>query len=267
MTQGAIGIFDSGVGGLTVYSEIRNRFPNEDLIYFGDTARVPYGPKSQNAIIDYSIQNARFLNSLHVKLIIIACNTSSAIALNELQKQFTIPIIGVLQPGAEKAAASTRNGIIGIIGTEGTVNSNAYPAAINKINSKIITYSAACPLFVPIVEEGWESHSITIEIIKEYITPLIQKNIDTLVLGCTHYPVLKKAISETIGDQITLIDSAETVADSLLHTITNNPTAKQGKDEFYISDNENKFRQIASRILNKDINNPIRVKLAESWFV
>jgi glutamate racemase len=275
-----IGIFDSGVGGLTVFSEIRKKFPSEDLIYFGDTARVPYGPKSKNTVIEYSIQNARFLLSFQVKMIIVACNTSSAVAIKPLQELFPVPVIGVLQPGAELAAATTKNNRIGIIGTEGTINSGAYPLAIEKINKAIKSYSVACPLFVPLVEEGWQDHHVTKEIVSEYLAELLDKSIDTLVLACTHYPILKAVIKQVAGEDINLIDSAETLACYLESQINNMESTDSpqngetgftrqsaGKDYFYVSDNEEKFRKIASMILNKEIQNLVRVKLAESWFV
>ena len=271
MSKRPIGIFDSGVGGLTVFSEIRKRFPAEDLIYFGDTARVPYGPKSKSTIIDYSIQNTRFLNSFQVKLVIIACNTSSALAINHLRENFSVPIIGVLEPGAEQAVKTSKTGKIGIIGTEGTINSQAYPNEIKRLNPQAETFSTPCPLFVPLVEEGWHNHPVALTIAKEYLSSLTDKKIDTLVLGCTHYPILKRVIQEAVGAQITLIDSAQAIADYLDHYLNSKlekeEATNRGKDYFYVSDNEEKFRLIASRILDLEINNLQRVKLAESWFV
>lgn len=275
MKKEAIGIFDSGVGGLTVFSAIREKFPDEDLIYFGDTARVPYGPKSRNTIIEYSIQNARFLNSFQVKLIIVACNTSSAIAIDELRKKFAVPVIGVLEPGADQAVRRTRNKRIGIIGTEGTINSNAYQDEMRKIVPEIETFALPCPLFVPIVEEGWHDHQIADIITREYLNPLLTKEIDTLVLGCTHYPVLKPVIQKIVGEQVVLIDSAEAVTSHLEAFLTTYPENScspegqkaRGADFFYVSDNEDKFRHIASRLLNRDITNLTKVRLAESWFV
>jgi len=261
-----IGIFDSGVGGLTVFSEIRKRFPNEDLIYFGDTARVPYGPKSKNTIKEYSIQNTRFLNNFNIKLLIIACNTSSAIAIDDLKQQYDIPIIGVIEPGAAKAVEMTKNGKIGIIGTEGTVNSEAYPNAIKQLKPHMITYSRPCPLFVPLVEEGWQNHVVSCHIAQEYLSPFKKESIDTLVLGCTHYPIIKETIRKTIGNEIFLVDSAEAVAeylDKYLKTITKDI----GKESFFVSDNIEKFRLIASKILQKNIEHIQRVKLGESWYV
>lgn len=284
MKSQPIGIFDSGVGGLTVFSEIRKRFPEEDLIYFGDTARVPYGPKSRDTIIDYSIQNTRFLCSFQVKLIIIACNTSSAFAIDLLQDMFSVPIIGVLRPGAEQAVKQTKMGKVGVIGTEGTINSQAYTKEILKISPSAQIHSLSCPLFVPLVEEGWQNHAVASMIADEYLAPLKKEGIDTLVLGCTHYPILKKIISEAIGEDITLIDSALAISEYLsdyLKTKDDKPQENmikeraesallenpRGKDIFYVSDNEEKFQKIASRILGQDITNLVKVKLAESWFI
>lgn len=276
MNKRPIGIFDSGIGGLTVFSEIRKRFPQEDLIYFGDTARVPYGPKSRTTVIDYSIQNTRFLNSFQVKLVVIACNTSSAVAIEHLRKTFSVPIVGVLEPGAEQAVKISKTGKIGIIGTEGTINSMAYPKAIERLNPAAKTFSKPCPLFVSIVEEGWQDHPVALTIAREYLTPLIEEGIDTLVLGCTHYPILKPVIQEAVGNDITLIDSAEAISLYLKQDISESSDESymnseknlgDGKDFFYVSDNEEKFRLIASRILNQKITNLVQVKLAESWFI
>lgn len=276
MDNRPIGIFDSGVGGLTVFSEIRKRFPEEDLIYFGDTARVPYGPKSKNTIREYSIQNARFLNSFQVKLIVIACNTSSAFAIDYIKENFNVPIVGVIEPGAEKAVSITKNGKIGIIGTEGTINSLAYPKSIKALNDSITITSRPCPLFVPLVEESWQDHPCSLAIAKEYLNPFSQEHIDTLVLGCTHYPILKQTIQKAVGEKVTLIDSAEAVAEYLDKYLVSKPKEQRakskeqgakGKERFFVSDNEEKFRLIAARILKQEIKNLTRVKLGESWFV
>jgi len=262
-----IGIFDSGVGGLTVFKEIRRRFPHEDLIYFGDTARVPYGPKSKNTVIDYSIQNARFLIQQGAKIIVIACNTSSATALEKLRKLLPVPVVGVIDPGAQAALKATKFKRIGVIGTEGTIRSKAYSSVISKLDNTCEVVSRSCPLFVPLAEEGWEDHAVTKQIIEEYLTPLVKKKIDTLVLGCTHYPILKRSIREVIGNNIMLVDSAEAVADKLHEVPFNKVTDGIGTNHFYVSDNEDKFRKIASKILNMEIEKLIRVKLGEGWFL
>lgn len=262
-----IGIFDSGVGGLTVYKEIRKRFPYEDIVYFGDTARVPYGPKSKNTVIDYSIQNARFLMQQGAKLIVIACNTSSATALNKLQQILPIPVLGVIDPGARSAVNASHNKRIGVIGTEGTIRSKAYSTAISKLDSSCSVFSKACPIFVPLAEEGWEDHEVTKLTIKEYLTPLLQNNIDTLVLGCTHYPILKESIQQFAGNEITLVDSAEAVTEKLDAILPDRELTGIGEDRFYVSDNEDKFMSIASKILDMEINKLIKVNLGEGWFL
>jgi len=262
-----IGIFDSGVGGLTVFKEIRKRFPFEDIIYFGDTARVPYGPKSRNTVIEYSIQNARFLIQQGAKIIVVACNTSSATALTQLQKLLPVPILGVIEPGALSAVETSINKRIGVIGTEGTIRSQAYSSAISKLDESCSVFSKPCPLFVPLVEEGWEDHEVTQLTIREYFTSLLQNNIDTLVLGCTHYPILKIAIQQFVGNKITLVDSAEAVTDKLDEILPNRESKIIGEDRFYVSDNEEKFRSIALKILDMELNKLIKVKLGEGWFL
>lgn len=267
MKKQPIGIFDSGIGGLTVFKEIRKQFPQEDIIYFGDTARVPYGPKSPQTVLNYSVQNARFLLQNGAKIIVVACNTSASVALQKLREILPIPIIGVIQPGAAHATSVTQNRKIGIIGTEGTIRSDAYSHAIKNIDPKIQVFSKACPLLVSLVEEGWEEHQISELIIREYLQDLQQQDIDTLVLGCTHYPILKKAIGKIVGKNIKLVDSAEAVAANLKEMLPNPETETAGSNKFYVSDNEDKFRQIATRILNREIEPLHRVTLGESWFV
>jgi glutamate racemase len=267
LSKNPIGIFDSGVGGLTVFKEIRKNFPYEDIVYFGDTARVPYGPKSPNTVIEYSIQNARFLLQCGAKIIVVACNTSSAVALHELQRILTVPVFGVIEPGAIFVVNQSSQKRIGVIGTEGTIRSGAYADAIASIDDNAKVFSQACPLFVSLAEEGWEDHPVTKMVIQEYLTPLIQKNIDSLVLGCTHYPILKKALAEFVGEKIKLVDSAEAVSHQLQEVLELTETKIIGTDRFYVSDNEDKFRKIASRILEKEIETLINVKLGESWYI
>ena len=262
-----IGIFDSGVGGLTVFKEIRKRFPYEDIIYFGDTARVPYGPKSRNTVIEYSIQNARFLIQQGAKIIVVACNTSSATALTQLQNLLSVPVLGVIEPGALSAINTSANKRIGVIGTEGTIRSQAYSSAISKLDESCSVFSKPCPLFVSLVEEGWEDHEVTQLTIREYLTSLLQNDIDTLVLGCTHYPILKSSIQKFAGDKITLVDSAQAVTDRLDEILPNRESKVIGKDRFYVSDNEEKFNRIASKILDLEIDKLIKVKLGEGWFI
>ncbi|MEF3694932.1 MAG: glutamate racemase [Candidatus Cloacimonadota bacterium] len=261
-----IGIFDSGVGGLTVYKMIREYFPEEDLIYFGDTARVPYGPKSPNTIIDYSIQNARFLLQRGIKTLIVACNTSSAYALDRLRDITGIPIIGVIEPGAEQAVISTKIKRIGVIGTEGTVRSNAYYQAIRRILPETEVISQACPLFVPLVEEGWQDSDTARLIAEEYLSCFKDTGIDTMVLGCTHYPLLRETIQAVLGSEVKLVDSAESIALYLRRIIAPDSDGQAGTDTFFVSDNEDKFASIAGRIMPHIRITPKRVRLFESWF-
>lgn len=266
MEKRAIGIFDSGVGGLTVFKSIREYFPNEDIIYFGDTARVPYGPKSKQTVINYSIQNTRFLLQQNIKLLIIACNTSSAVAIPYLQKMTKIPVIGVIIPGAEEALAVSKTGRIGIIGTEGTINSNAYKNELLKLNKDLEIFSQPCPLFVSLVEEGWLDQEVTRLIIEDYLTVFKEYNVDTLILGCTHYPVLKPAISEFLSEKVNLVDSSHAIIKHI-KPFLNDSSDKLGKDLFYVSDNEYKFIKIADMILDKKITDLKKVTLGESWFI
>jgi len=210
-----IGIFDSGVGGLTVFHAIQKALPHQHIVYFGDTARVPYGSKSQRTIIQYSLQNMIFLLQQKIELLVVACNTSSAYALEELRKHSDIPIIGVIEPGAKKALNVTDNKKIGVIGTEGTIKSGSYEKALRSLDETCTVFSKPTPLLVPLVEENWIHHRVTKEIIEEYLQDFLNKDIDTIIMGCTHYPVLKQVIQEVVGDKITLVDSAESIAREL----------------------------------------------------
>lgn len=266
MEKRAIGIFDSGVGGLTVFKSIREYFPYEDIIYFGDTARVPYGPKSKHTVINYSIQNTRFLLQQNIKLLIIACNTSSAVAIPYLQKMTNIPVIGVIIPGAEEAISLTKTGRIGIIGTEGTINSNAYKNELLRLNNDLEIFSQPCPLFVSLVEEGWLDNEVTHLIIEEYLETFKNHKIDTLILGCTHYPVLKPMIDDFFSKQVNLVDSSHAIIKHI-KPFANIDTSTLGKDLFYVSDNEAKFIRIADMILDNKVTDLKKVTLGESWFV
>ncbi|MDI9489612.1 MAG: glutamate racemase, partial [Bacillota bacterium] len=208
MTKAPIGVFDSGVGGLTVVKEIMNQIPGETIIYFGDTARLPYGSKSKKTIITYTRQIVRFLMRKGVKAIVIACNTASAFALETIKDEIDIPIIGVVKPGAKVAARTTLNGKVGVIGTEGTIQSGIYNRFLSKTNPKVTVFGKACPLFVPLVEEGLIDDPITFEMARRYIGELLDKDIDTLVLGCTHYPLLRETIRKVVGDEIFLVNPA-----------------------------------------------------------
>lgn len=262
-----IGVFDSGIGGLTVVKRLSSVLPNEHIVYFGDTARVPYGSKSNSTVIDYSIQDTNFLLHKNVKLVVVACNTASSIALPDLQKKFNVPVIGVILPGANMAVNETRNGKIGVIGTRATINNQAYSKAIKKINNKIEVFEKACPLFVPLAEEGWTHHRATYEIAAEYLVELKKQHIDTLVLGCTHYPILADVIQEVIGSNVKLIDSGVATAEVVKNEIykLNLLTNHKGHPnlELFVSDIPTKFQEVAELFLGRKVSKALKVDLEE----
>src|SRR5262245_7321568 len=210
-TQLPIGIFDSGLGGLTVVRQIHKVLPQEDLIYLGDTARVPYGTKSPSTVTRFACEDTQFLMQRNVKAVVVACNTCSAWALPMLEQKFPVPTFGVIVPGVRAALERTRNQRIGVIGTTATIRSRAYSNGILAVGGAKV-FTQACPLLVPLVEEGWLNHSVTLAVLREYLRPMLANRIDTLVLGCTHYPLLKKAIQKVAGKKIALVDSAESCA-------------------------------------------------------
>ncbi len=243
-----IGVFDSGIGGLTVFKALRRRMPEEDLIYFGDTAHVPYGSKSKEAVTRYSLAIARFLASRGIKLLVVACNTSSALALPELKRRVAIPVVGVIAPGARAAAAATRRRSVAVIGTEATIASGVYVKALKTALPGVKARGIACPLFVPLVEEGWWDHAVTAAVARQYLKPLKGSGIDALILGCTHYPLLKKTLKSVMGPSIELIDSAEQTAletEELLEETRLRRQGGRGKNEFYVSDAPKRFLRIA----------------------
>jgi len=262
-----IGVFDSGIGGLTVVKKISQSFPDENIIYFGDTARVPYGSKSNSTVIEYSIQDARFLMNKGVKVIVAACNTASSIALSAIKKEFNIPVIGMIEPGAKSAAEKTKSGKIGVIGTRATINNKAYSKEIKKINPALDVYEKACPLFVPLAEEGWIKHNAVYQIAEEYLKELRGKKIDTLVLGCTHYPILSEVIQEVIGKDVVLIDSGVASAEAVnkelkvagIFAERNLP----GFQEFYVSDIPIKFKEVAELFFGRKISEVKKIELEE----
>lgn len=251
-----IGVFDSGLGGLTVAHAIMRQLPSESLIYFGDTARVPYGPKSPDTVRRYSREISAFLLEQGVKAIVVACNTATAHALPALRDELAVPVIGVVEPGARAAVRATRAGHIGVIGTAGTIRSEAYVRAIRAENPDVRVTALACPLFVPIVEEGWTNHEATHLIAEEYLAPFVKDPIDTLVLGCTHYPLLKSVIGEVIGRSVRLIDSAEeTALDARRMLAANDLTAADGEGtyRFIASDDPQQFLTLGRRFLGSAI--------------
>jgi len=263
----AIGIFDSGVGGLTVLKEVLQALPQEDTIYLGDTARVPYGTKSPETVVRYSRQIARYLYSRDIKLLVVACNTASAVALAALQQEFDIPIVGVIEPGARAAAEATKTGKVGVIGTAGTVASSAYTKAIKRINPDIEVLSRACPLFVPLAEEGWVDNEVARLTARIYLEDLKKHGVDTLVLGCTHYPILKEVIAEVMGPGVTLVDSAEqtalTVARILAEQGLLRPKEERGNHHYYVTDIPAGFIRVGNRFLGGELGDVYQVSLEQ----
>lgn len=264
----AIGVFDSGVGGLTVVREIMRQMPNETIIYFGDTARVPYGSKSKETILKFSRQIVKFLRIKGVKAIVIACNTASALALETVKAELDIPVIGVVKPGAKTASEVTKSGRIGVIATEATINSGIYTKYLSEIKPEFQVFTKACPLFVPLVEEGWLYDSVTIEIAERYLSELKGYDIDTLVLGCTHYPLIRHTLQKVAGENVALVNPAYETAKSLKEVLINNNLVREATEEnkielthsFFVSDGAEKFKTFANTILpcevmeTKDIN-------------
>jgi len=261
----AIGIFDSGVGGLTVFRAIERRLPNESLIYLGDTARIPYGVRSAATIERYSLECATFVQSKGVKAIVIACNTASALAASYLRDKCSVPVLGVIRPGSRRAVEQTRTGHIGVIATEATVASGAYEKAMLAIRSGIEVTSRACPLFVPLAEEGWLNHPVTYQVAEEYLAELRSSGVDTLVLGCTHYPILRPVIERTLGDQVKYVDSGEAVAERLAEMLADDRLAcepgQPRAEEFYVTDSPERFRRVAERFLGRLLESVETVKL------
>ncbi len=265
-----IGMFDSGVGGLSVAKEIMQQLPNEKIIYFGDTARVPYGSKSKDTILRYSRQIIRFLQTKGVKAIVIACNTASAFALEEIKEELDLPIIGVIKPGAKTAVENTVSKRIGVIGTEGTVKSAIYEEFIHKLDTDMKVYGKACPLFVPLVEEGWLHDEVTDIVVKRYLSELMDRDIDTLIMGCTHYPLLKNAIAKVMGDTVKLVNPAYETSVGLSEMLEKyglrSQAEKKSTDEmyeFYVSDAPEKFRSFADSTLPFNISNVSKINIEE----
>jgi glutamate racemase len=252
--QKAIGIFDSGIGGLTVLKEIVRKLPDENIIYLGDTARVPYGIRSAETVTRYSFENTNFLLSQEIKMLVVACNTATAVSLEAVKKEYPLPVIGVLEPGARAAVAATKTRKIGIIGTEATINSGAYERAIKRLAPDIEVTSIACPLFVPLAEEGWTDNDVAELVAEKYLASFRKSGIDMLVLGCTHYPLLKAVISKAIGTGITLVDSAtetaKEVADVLEKLKWRGSGNSEGLRKFYVTDTPARFEMIGKRFLS-----------------
>jgi len=258
-----VGVFDSGIGGLTVVKSLMEELPNESIVYFGDTARVPYGSKSKSTIVKFSLENVEFLLRCGVKCIVIACNTSSSWALPTLRKYFKVPIIGVIRPGARAAARHTHNQRVGVIGTDATISSRAYEVEIKRLDAAIRVFSRSCPLFVPLVESGWLNGSVCADIAATYLQPLKHHRIDTLILGCTHYPLLAPVIRRVIGPDVTLVDSATQTASEVKGLLAGNELLSMQRTRphhrFFVTDEPHHFIEIGERFLGDSIRSVERV--------
>lgn len=257
-----IGVFDSGVGGLTVVKELIKQLPHEDIIYFGDTARVPYGIKSKETVIRFSIENILFLLKQDVKLICVACNTVSSVALPIIRNHFKVPIVGVLSPGVREAVYATRNKHIGVIGTRGTIKSRAYEYEIKQLSPQCQVTAVSCPLFVPFAEEGFLEGNVVLQVAQDYLKPLKKAGVDTVILGCTHYPLLKPIIKKVLGPKVNLIDSAKQVAIEVKEILAEEGILNKdgkGKCRLCVSDNPEWFSSLAKRFLGKDIKDVKKV--------
>lgn len=257
MDSRPIGVFDSGFGGLTVVRELEALLPSEKIIYFGDNGRAPYGTKSTETVIKYTLQDVKFLLSKDVKMIVIACNTASALGLSVVKKHSPVPIIEVIQPGATMAVNKSKTGRIGVIGTQATMNSGVYESAILALREEVHVYKTSCPMFVPLVEEGWWDNEIAFMIAKEYLHKMKEVEIDTLVLGCTHYPMLVNVIQEVMGENVTLVSSAEAVAKKVQEVLRKENLMslhhEMAHHRFYTSDDPKKFKELGSSILQREI--------------
>lgn len=267
MDSRPIGIFDSGVGGLTVVKEVMETLPHESVVYFGDTARVPYGSKSKKTVTRFSVQIIKFLLTQDVKAIIIACNTVSSNSIVELRELFpNIPILEVVGPGVQMALETTKTGKIGVVGTQATISSQKYPELLLGRNKDLKVYGKACPLFVPLVEDGWASHVVAYEVAKEYLKPLLEQEIDSLVLGCTHYPMLTETLKKVVGEQVELINPAEEAARQMREILNKNNISAHNKVpqyKFYVSDSEERFREMAQIFLSKPIRQVETIAIEE----
>jgi glutamate racemase len=259
----AIGIFDSGVGGLTVLHALLDALPREHLVYLGDTGRHPYGTKSAETVTRYSIENGDFLVAKGIKMLVVACNTASSVALGALASRFSLPVVGVIEPGARAAAARTRNGRVGVIGTEGTIASGAYTAALRALRPGLEIYTRPCPLLVPLAEEGWIEGAVPEGVVETYLSTLRKSGIDTLVLGCTHYPLLKPVIGGVMGEGVALVDSAEETARevaALLERQGLSRSSGMGSTSFFVTDVPDRFVRIGQRFLGARLDSAVRLE-------
>ncbi|MBI3782607.1 MAG: glutamate racemase [Deltaproteobacteria bacterium] len=259
----AIGIFDSGIGGLTVAHAVMETLPRETIIYLGDTARYPYGTKSAETVRRYSIENAEFLADKQIKMLVVACNTSAAVALDALRERFNIPVVGVIEPGAQAAVTATRNRKVGVIATDGTIASGAYTRALKQLDPKLEIYTRACPLFVPLAEEGWVDNDVARSTASSYLTSLKRSGIDTLVLGCTHYPLLANVIAEVMGPNVKLVDSAKTTAAAVRETLLHEGLARRsgsGSVSFFVTDVPDRFVKAGGHFMGQRVESAVRIE-------
>lgn len=261
MNNKSIGVFDSGLGGLTAVKQIMQELPNESIIYFGDTGRVPYGTRSRDTILKYARGDIRFLKSFDVKVIVIACGTASSAALPMIKDEFDVPIVGVIDAAVYAAVRATKNKKIGVIGTPGTIKSGEYEKQINEYDSTMQVYSKACPMFVPLVENGYFDTPVTKLIVEEYLEEIRKEGVDTLILGCTHYPLLQKVIHEYMGDGVTLINSGAEVAKYLKKKLDGENAHSESTDEdryrYYVSDDVSSFEELGGIFLEREINGQV----------
>ena len=263
MDTHGIGIFDSGVGGLTVLQRLRETVPHEHLLYLGDTARHPYGTKSADVVTRYSIENTEFLLEKGVKMVVVACNTASAVALDALRARFEVPIVGVIDPGARAAVSATRNRKVGVIATEATIASGSYTRALRALDPGLEIYTRACPLFVPLAEEGWVENEVARETAALYLASLRQSRIDTLVLGCTHYPLLARTIADYLGPDVQLVDSATETAREVAAILGADGSARRdgrGSSSFFVTDVPDRFVKIGGRFLGTAVDSAVRIE-------
>ncbi len=261
--EAAIGIFDSGIGGLTVVHALVTALPHENLIYLGDTGRTPYGTKSPETVRRYSLENAAFLVDKGIKLLVVACNTVSAVALDAVRAAVPVPVLGVIEPNAEAAVKQTRNKKVGIIGTEATIASGAYTQALKRLQPDLEIYTRACPMFVPLAEEGWTDNDIARATASLYLTSLKHSGIDTLVLGCTHYPLLTKVIAETMGRNVTLVDSAQTTAVAARQILAQQRLSRRsgtGAVSFFVTDAPDRFQKVGARFMGQRVESAVRIE-------
>lgn len=261
--EAAIGIFDSGLGGLTVAQQVMQALPREHLIYLGDTARYPYGNKSAEIVRRYAIEDAQFLVDKGVKMLVVACNTVASTAMDALCEQFDVPIVGVIEPGASRAAAQTRNRKVGVIGTEATIASGAYTRALKQRIPKVEVYTRACPLFVPLAEEGWVDNEVAERTAAAYLNSLRRSGIDTLLLGCTHYPLLEQVIARVMGKNVTLVDSARTTAAAVADTLKEHGLGRgrgEGSISFFVTDTPDRFVKVGSRFMGQKVESAVRIE-------